>query len=59
MLGVANWICTVPWNLAQLPAASVPFGGTALQLVGPEGSEATLLALAAQIEQLDGNDASV
>ena len=59
MLGVANWIYTVPWNLARLPAASVPFGGTALQLVGPEGSEGTLLALAVQIEQLDEDDASV
>jgi amidase len=53
MLGVANWIYTVPWNLARLPAASVPFRGVGLQLVGPEGSEATLLALAAQIERLD------
>ncbi len=52
MLGVGNWIYTVPWNLARLPAASVPFAGTGLQLVGPPGSEATLLSLAAQLEQL-------
>ena len=52
MLGVANWIYTVPWNLARLPAASVPFAGTGLQLIGPPGSEGTLLSLAAQLEQL-------
>ena len=51
MLGVANWIYTVPWNLARLPAASIPFEGTGLQLVGPPDSERTLLSLAAQIEQ--------
>jgi amidase len=51
MLGVGNWIYTVPWNLARLPAASVPFGGTGLQLVGPPGSEGTLLSLAAELEQ--------
>ncbi|HLY93840.1 MAG TPA: amidase family protein, partial [Gaiellaceae bacterium] len=53
MLGVANWIYTVPWNLARLPAASVPFGGTGLQLVGPPSSEGTLLSLAAQLECCD------
>jgi amidase len=58
MLGVANWIYTPPWNLAGLPAASVPFGfdedglPLGLQLVGPAGSEATLLGLASQIERL-------
>ena len=58
MLGVANWIYTPPWNLAGLPAASVPFGvdedglPIGLQLVGPAGSEATLLGLASQIERL-------
>jgi Asp-tRNA(Asn)/Glu-tRNA(Gln) amidotransferase A subunit family amidase len=31
------------WNLARLPAASVPFHGQGLQLVGPERSEHTLL----------------
>src|SRR5581483_793085 len=59
MLGVGNWLYTVPWNVARLPAASVPFRGQALQLVGPEGSERTLLCLAAQLEGLDGTDASV
>ncbi len=58
MLGSANWIYTPPWNLAGLPAASVPFGHDddglpiGLQLVGPAGSETQLLSLAAQIEQL-------
>jgi len=51
MLGVANWIYTVPWNLARLPAASIPFAGTGLQLIGPPDSEVTLLSLAAQLEQ--------
>ncbi len=58
MLGVGNWLYTPPWNVAALPAASVPFGQDrdglplAVQLVGPAGSEATLLSLAAQLEQL-------
>jgi amidase len=58
MLGVANQIYTPPWNIAGLPAASVPFGHDddglpiGIQLVGPAGSEARLLNLAAQIEQL-------
>ncbi|WP_084510863.1 amidase [Nocardia lijiangensis] len=47
------------WNLVGWPAASVPMGmhpysGTpvAAQLAGPPGSEATVLRLSAQIEQL-------
>ena len=58
MLGAANWIYTPPWNIAGLPAASVPFGRDAdglpigIQLVGGPGAETTLLGLAAQIEQL-------
>lgn len=58
MLGVANHIYTPPWNLAGLPAASVPFGHDddglpiGMQIVGPAGSEARLLNLAAQLEQL-------
>jgi amidase len=58
MLGVANWLYTPPWNMAGLPAASVPFGQDddglpiGLQLVGARGSESTLLALASQIEHL-------
>jgi amidase len=53
MLSVGNWLYTVPWNLARLPAACVPFGGTGLQLVGPPDSEGTLLSLAAQLEQCE------
>ncbi|KAA1416836.1 amidase [Nocardioides humilatus] len=47
-----------PWNMAGWPAMSVPAGLDAdgrplgVQLVGKPGSEAELLALAAQIEQL-------
>ena len=47
-----------PWNLAGLPALSVPAGldadglPLAVQLVGPAGSEATLIGLAAQLERL-------
>lgn len=57
-LGVGNWLCTLPWNLVRFPAMSVPAGLSAdglplaVQLVGRPGSEATLLALAAQLEQL-------
>ncbi len=57
-LGVANWIFTPAWNLAGLPAASVPFGTDdhglplGLQLVGKRGGEQTVLAVAAQIEAL-------
>jgi amidase len=48
---------TVPWNITGQPAASVPAGWTAddvpraVQIVGRPGAEATLIALAAQIEQ--------
>ena len=56
-LGVGNWLYTTPWNLAGLPAASVPFGTDqglplAVQIIAPPGGERTVLALAAQIEQL-------
>jgi amidase len=57
MLGVANWIATPPWNLAGLPAASIPFGAAnglpiGLQLVGRRNDETTILSLAAQLEAL-------
>jgi amidase len=62
MLGVGNWLYTTPWNLAGLPAASVPFGCVpsgsdaglplGLQIVAPAGGEPVVLALAAQLEQL-------
>lgn len=58
MLGAAGWILTPPWNLARVPALSVPAGMSAeglpigVQLVGPRGSERRLLGLAAQLEAL-------
>jgi amidase len=48
---------TAPWNITGQPAASVPAGWTddgvplAVQMVGRPDDEATLLALAAQIER--------
>jgi amidase len=47
-----------PWNIAGLPALTVPVGvrpdglPAAVQLVGPPGSELTLLAVAGQFELL-------
>ncbi|NUT22342.1 MAG: amidase [Hamadaea sp.] len=47
-----------PWNVAGLPALTVPVGvrpdglPAAVQLVGPPGSELTLLAIAGQFELL-------
>ncbi|MHB1596267.1 MAG: amidase [Streptosporangiaceae bacterium] len=58
MVGSARWICTPQWNLAGLPALSVPFGQDGdglpigMQLIGPAGSERVLLELATQIESL-------
>ncbi|MEU9391144.1 amidase [Streptomyces sp. NPDC048324] len=49
---------TPPWNLTGWPAMSVPFGTlpsgapTAVQLVGQPGSEAVLLEVARQLEEL-------
>ncbi|MGW3138680.1 amidase [Streptomyces sp. NPDC001139] len=49
---------TPPWNLTGWPAMSVPFGTlpsgapTAVQLVGRPGSEAVLLQVARQLEEL-------
>jgi amidase len=46
-----------PWNVAGFPAMAVPMGvrtdglPVAVQLVGPPGSELTLLAVAGQLEQ--------
>jgi amidase len=48
-----------PWNVLGWPAISVPAGLTdeglpfGVQLLGPAGSEATLLSLAAQLEQVE------
>lgn len=47
----------VPWNVTGHPAITIPTGfddddlPTAIQLAGRAGDEATLLALAAQIEK--------
>lgn len=46
----------IPWNVTGQPAISIPIGiedglPTSIQLVGRPDDEATLLALAAQIEQ--------
>ncbi len=52
-------LCTVYASLAGLPALSVPFGRDerglprAVQLIGRPGEEATLLALAAFLEEVD------
>ncbi|MEA2481584.1 MAG: amidase, partial [Thermoleophilaceae bacterium] len=53
-----DYVCfTPPWNFTGQPAASVPAGfdeegmPTAVQIVAGPGGEATLLALAAEIEQ--------
>ena len=55
--GSTPWVCyTAVWNVTGQPAASVPAGfdaaglPTAVQLVGRPDDEATVLALAAQIE---------
>lgn len=57
LLGIGRVFCfTPPWNHTGQPAASVPAGFTdeglplAVQLVGRPADEATLLALAAQLE---------
>lgn len=58
LLGVANWLCTAPWNLARWPAASAPAGLSSqglpigAQLVAPPGGEGALLSLMAQVERL-------
>lgn len=51
--------CTLPFNLAGLPAIALPVPSehrlpASLQLAGPAGSEALLLATAALIEQAAG-----
>jgi amidase len=51
--GSARWVpFCAPWNHTGQPAASVPAGLTVdgFQLVGRPDGEATLLALAAQLE---------
>jgi Asp-tRNA(Asn)/Glu-tRNA(Gln) amidotransferase A subunit family amidase len=53
---VGNWLYAVPWNLARLPAASVPVGDdgglpVGVQIVAPEGREGTILSLASQLSE--------
>jgi len=57
MLSVGNWQCTTPWNMAGLPAISVPStaaGGlpVGIQIVAAAGAEPVIIALAAQLERL-------
>ena len=57
MLSVGNWLNTLPWNLAGLPAISVPSTAAAglpvgIQIVAAPGAEPVIIALAAQLEQL-------
>ena len=56
-LAAGGWVCTTPWNLAGLPAASVPAGQTAgglpigAQLIAGPGREDVILDLMAEIER--------
>jgi len=51
-----NWLCTTPWNLAGLPAISVPAPASGLpagvQIVAPAGGENVILSIAAGLERL-------
>jgi amidase len=55
-LSSGRWICTTPWNVAGVPALSVPFGTDpdglpiGLQLVAAPGAEGRLLAVAARLQ---------
>ena len=55
-LAIGNWLCTLPWNLAGLPAISVPAPVSGLpagiQIVAPAGGEAVILTIAAELERL-------
>jgi amidase len=55
-LSVGNWLCTMPWNLAGLPAISVPAPASGLpvgvQIVAPAGGENVILSIAAELEHL-------
>jgi len=56
---VGNWVCTTPWNLAGLPAISipaVPVPGSGLpvgiQIVARAGGENMIVSIAAELERL-------
>jgi amidase len=55
-LSLGNWLCTTPWNLAGLPAISVPAPAsglpTGIQIAAPAGSENMILSIAAELEHL-------
>ena len=55
-LSVGNWLCTTPWNLAGLPAISIPGAASGLpvgvQIVAPTGGEHMILSIAAELERL-------
>jgi amidase len=55
-LSIGNWLCTLPWNLAGLPAISVPAPASGLpvgvQIVAPADGEAVILTIAAELERL-------
>ena len=55
-LSVGNWLCTTPWNLAGLPAISVPAPASGLpvgvQIAAPAGGENMILSIAAELEHL-------
>jgi amidase len=55
-LSIGNWLCTTPWNLAGLPAISVPALASGLpagvQIVAPAGGETVILSIAAELERL-------
>ena len=57
-LSVANWILTPPWNLAGLPAASVPGGMSSdglpigIQVVAAAGQESSIIRVLGQLQEL-------
>jgi len=59
MLGIGRWTYTSMWNVAGVAAVAMPAGSTGdglplgIQLIGPAGSEAVLLSVAAQLERVN------
>jgi amidase len=57
MVNLASYPFAGPWNLADVPALTLPLGSDggrplAIQIIGRRGSERQVLAVAAQLEQL-------